>query len=68
MSLDGGPADRVDDGIDLVTLAEGVERGKGHADLRPQGAEDELAPAGRAYGAEEVSVLPHVERSSGSRR
>ena len=62
MGFGGRAADRIDNGIDLVALAERIEGRKGHADLRPERANDELAPAGRANGGEEIDVLPGVER------
>ena len=62
MGFEGGATDRIDKGIDLVALAERIEGRKGHADLRPEGAEDELAPAGGANGGQEIEVLPGVER------
>src|SRR3974377_1283845 len=58
--LGWGAADRVDHGVDLVSLAQRVERGEGHADFGPQGADDELAAAGRADGLEEFGVFPGV--------
>src|SRR5712692_4745119 len=42
MRFDGGAADRIDDGIDVEAFAKSIERWKRHADLRPQGAEDEF--------------------------
>src|SRR5437899_9507391 len=39
-------ADRIDDGIYVVTLTQRVERRERHADLRPERAEDEFAPTG----------------------
>src|SRR5260370_35893800 len=60
MGLDGSAADRVDDRIYLVAVSHGVERGKRHADLGPEGADDELAPAGRANRIEEIRVFPCV--------
>src|SRR5580704_9624641 len=44
VGLGRGAADRVDDGVDLVSFTQRVEGGEGHADFGPQGAEDELAP------------------------
>jgi len=64
MGLNGSAADCVDDRIDLVALSHGVERGKRHADLGPEGADDELAPACRANRAQEVRVFPCVGRGS----
>src|SRR5580704_1464685 len=60
VGLWGGAADRVDDGVDLVSFAERIERGEGHADFGPQGADDELAAAGGMDGLDEVDVLPGV--------
>src|SRR5947208_1464738 len=68
MRLEGGTADRIDDRIHLVTLAQRVERGEGHADLRPQRAEDEFAPASRPHGANEIGILPGVGAGSIDRR
>src|SRR6266436_920344 len=53
MRLEGGTADRIDDRIDVVTLPQRVERGEGHTNLRPERAEDELAPARGPHGANE---------------
>ena len=50
--------------MDLIALAECIEGRKRHADLCPEGANDELAPAGGANGGEELDVLPGVERRS----
>ena len=67
MRLDRGAADRVHDGIDLIALAQGVERCERHADLGPQRAEDELPAPGRVNGlqnsvsSQELTVV----RSSG---
>ena len=58
VGLGRGAADRVDDGIDLVPFAQRVERGEGHADFGPQGAEDELAAPGGVDGLDEFEVLP----------
>src|SRR6266498_3754325 len=57
-----GAADGVDDGVDLIPFAQRVERGEGHADFGPQGADDELAAAGGADGLKEFDVLPGVDR------
>jgi hypothetical protein len=57
-----GAADRVDDGVDLVSFAQRVERGEGHADLGPQGADDELAAPSGVDGLNELDVLPGVDR------
>ena len=63
MGLGRGAADRIDDGVDLIPFPQRVEGGEGHADLGPQGAEEELAAAGRADGLGEFEVLPGVDRS-----
>src|SRR4029077_15960522 len=60
VGLDGGAADRVDDRVDLIAFPHRVERGKRHADLSPQGADDELAPARRSNRAEEIRVFPGI--------
>src|SRR5258708_2036621 len=64
MGLGAGAANRVDDRINIVALAHGVDRGKRHADLGPEGADDELAPARRANRIEEIRVFPGVGRGS----
>ena len=68
MRLHGRAADRVDDGIDLVALPQRVDRSERHADLRPERAEDELAPAGGMHGGHEVPVLPRVDARAVDRR
>ena len=62
-----GAADRVDDRIDLVSFAQCIKCGKGHADFGPQGADDELPAPGGADGLNEFDVLQEltVVRSSG---
>src|ERR1022692_4347408 len=57
-----GAADRVDDRVDLIPFPQRVEGGEGHADFGPQGADDELAAAGRVDGLDEFDVLPGVGR------
>src|SRR4029077_19654015 len=57
-----GAADGVDDWVDLVPFAQRVERGEGHADFGPQGADNELAAAGGVDGLDEFDVLPGVGR------
>src|SRR5258705_13601008 len=59
--LDRRAADRIHDGIDLVALAQGVERRERHADLGPQRAEDELPASGRLDGLNKLGVLPGVD-------
>src|SRR4029077_20042412 len=66
-ALDAGPvrllagaADRVDNRVDVVALPQRVEGGKRHADLGPEGAQDQLAPPGGPHGGEEVAVFPGV--------
>src|SRR3954451_7050788 len=68
MGLERRAADRVDDGIDLVALAKGVEGGERHADLGPERAEDELPAARRANGLHELAVLPGVDGRAVERR
>jgi hypothetical protein len=70
MGFGGRATDRIDNGIDLVALAERIEGRKGHADLRPEGANDELAPAGRANGGEEIDASQALSdvRSTGDHR
>ena len=53
--------------VDLIPFAQRVQRGKGHADFGPQGADDELAAAGGVHGLDEFDVLQEfvVVRSSG---
>ena len=63
-----GAADRVDDRIDVVALPERVERGERHADLRPQRAQDQLAPSRRPHGGEELGVFPGVRGRPVDRR
>ena len=68
MGVVAGAADRVDDGIDVVALPQRVEGGERHADLGPEGAQDQLAPPGGAHGGEEFGVLPRVGRRPVDRR
>src|SRR3954469_7990707 len=68
MGLERRAADRVDDGIDLVALAQRVEGGERHADLGPERAEDELASPSRANGLHELAVLPGVDGRAVERR
>src|ERR1022692_2730977 len=60
--LDRGSADHIDDRVHLEPLAQRVESGKGHADLGPESAEDQLPAAGRADGRNELGIFPRVHR------
>jgi hypothetical protein len=62
VGLGRGAGDRVDDGVDLIPFAQRIQCGKGHADFSPQGADDELAAAGRADSLDEFEVLPGIDR------
>ena len=44
MGLLAGASDRVDNRVDLVAFPQRVEGRERHADLRPEGARDQLAP------------------------
>src|ERR1700730_16270101 len=61
MCFDGRATDCVDDGIHLEAFAESVERWKRHADLRPQGAEDEFPPPSALHRRNEIGVFPRVD-------
>src|SRR6478672_8103564 len=56
MRFDRCAADRIDNRIDLEAFAKRVERWKRHADLRPQGAEDEFLSPGPSHRRNEVGV------------
>ena len=68
MCLERRAADRVDDGVHLVPVAQRVERGERHADLGPERAEDELPAPGRADCLHELRVLPGVHGGAVERR
>jgi len=65
MRLEGGPADRIDDGIHVVALPQrGRAPGKAWQISVQKRAEDELAPASGPHGANEIGVLPGVGAGS----
>jgi hypothetical protein len=60
MRFDRRATDRIDDGIDLEAFAKRVERWKRHANLRPEGAEDELPSPEPQRPGVNTRIEPHT--------
>src|ERR1700756_507019 len=64
MRFGRGPADAIDDRIDLEPLLDGVKRGVDKANLGPDRSHDELLSSGAFHRPYEIFVLPGVDRSA----
>src|SRR5580693_1118526 len=58
MCFDGGAADRIHDGIDLVPLSDRVKRREGEASFRPQRGHEGFLATGGLDGRDELPVFP----------